>query len=226
MDPTPMPPAQVPPPARRSAGSFYQIWLLVLTRPRDDTFQALVDDPGATVGRGALWIFLTSMAAYAVAFLAQYGMLAPMLEQAGQSSGYEGFGSGMAIALLCGLPLAAVVAVLGLMLSAAILQFIAGALGGAGTFRQLFFAIASYTAPVTLAGSILGVIPIVGACLALPLSVYGLYLNALAIKAVNRFSWGMAVVTMFVPVILWILLAVIVVMALLPLMQEAMGPPV
>jgi hypothetical protein len=220
-----IPLAPTPPPAGRSVGSFYQIWLLVLRRPREDTFQALVDDPGATVGRGALWIFLTSMVGYVVAFTVRYGLFASMLEDAGQTAGFEGMTAGVAIAVLCGLPLAAAMAVLGFMLSAALLQFIAGALGGDGTFRQLFFATASYTAPVTLAGSLLSVIPLIGGCLALPLSIYTLYLNALAIKAVNRFSWAAAMVTLFIPVIFWVLLAVIVALALLPLIEQSLGSP-
>lgn len=229
---TDYPPAQ-PPPEGDSPGvdpmaltasggiMFFEIWLLALTRPREDTYQTIVTDPGASIGRAALWIFITSLISYGIAMALQFGQMAAVLnqfEEAGNSLG--AMAGGGAILLLCGLPLVGGMAVVGAMFYAAILQFVAGALGGTGTFRELFFGTASFTAPMTIITTGLGLIPIVGACLTLPLSLYSLYLNALVLKAVNRYGWGSAIVTLLVPVIISLLLALIVFAMLFPFMQE------
>lgn len=200
---------------------FYQIWILVLTRPRESTFHALIEDPGATVARGALWVFLTSLIAYLIATALQFGQLMALMGSTEELEALGGIGAAGGLALLCLVPFVAGLAVLGLMVSTAILQFVAGALGGVGTFRELFFASAAYTSPVTLIGSILGAIPIVGGCLALPLSLYSVYLNALAVKSVNRFGWGSTIITLIIPgLIVVLVITVLFLLLLLPLLQS------
>lgn len=81
--------------------------------------------------------------------------------------------------------------------------------------------LAVISAPIALIQSALGVIPIVGACLALPLAAYSTYLTALAVKSVHRFLWGRTILTLLVPVVLITLLFFVLFAALfLPVMQE------
>ena len=200
---------------------FYEIWLLALTRPREETYQTIVEDPGARVGRAALWIFITSLLSYGLATVLQFGQMAALLNQMEDSGTSLGaIAGGGAIALVCVLPLIAVFAVVGAMVYAALLQFVAGALGGQGSFRSLFFGTASFTAPMTIITTGLGLIPFVGPCLSIPVSFYAAYLNVLVLKAVNRFGWGMAIITLFVPFIFFILVGLILAALLFPLMQE------
>ncbi len=207
-----------------STPSFYRIWLAALTRPREETYQALGDDPNLTVGQAALWIGVSSLVGYGLAFLLQFAQFAELMRQASEQGGLEAIsGMGVVISLLCLVPLVAVFAVAGQMIYVAILQFVASALGGAGSFRGLFVATAAYTAPVTLLTSALAAIPFVGGCLTLPLSLYALYLGALSIKSVNRFDWGHALLTLLVPLIISILIGVLIFFGLMvPLMEELM----
>ncbi len=200
---------------------FFEIWLLALTRPREETFRTIVGDPGATIGRAAIWIFISSLISYGIAMALQFGQMAALFSQFEESGTSLGaMAGGGALFLLCGLPLVAALAVVGAMVSTAILQFVAGALGGEGDFRELFFGTASITAPMTLITTALSLIPLVGGCLALPLSLYSAYLTALALKAVNRIGWGSAIVTLLVPVVITVLVGLIVLVLLFPLMQD------
>lgn len=204
-----------------SGAMFYEIWLLALTRPREDTFQTIVDDPAARVGRAALWIFITSLLSYGIATAIQFGQMAALFNQMEETGIPLGaMAGGGVIALICGLPLVASFAVVGAMIYAAILQFIAGALGGEGSFRQLFFGTASFSAPITVITTGLSLIPFVGACLTIPVSLYAAYLNVLVLKAVNRFGWGMAIIALFVPFIFFILIGLILAALLFPMLSE------
>lgn len=99
--------------------------------------------------------------------------------------------------------------VAGLFLYAGIIQCIAGAFGGQGSFARLAYAKAAFTAPLTIVGGFVSLILFVNLCLALPLSVYSLALNLLALKAVNRFTWGWAAATIGVFVLISALFAVV-----------------
>ena len=74
---------------------------------------------------------------------------------------------------------------------------------------------AAYTAPISLAAALLALIPFLGACVSAILGFYSLGLNALAIKSVNRFGWGSAILSMIVPLIFVVLIMVIVFFGLL-----------
>lgn len=112
---------------------------------------------------------------------------------------------------LCCLPLTAGLSVLSLIINAAVTQFIARLLGGTGTYSQLVYAFAAYTAPITIVSSILGVLgaalPVLGFIFSPLLGIYSLVLNVMAVKAVNQFSWGKAILT---SVIIFVLVLIIV----------------
>jgi hypothetical protein len=121
-----------------------------------------------------------------------------------------GFGVILVLALLCGVPISAGLTGLLLLVYTAIQQLLAGALGGQGSVSKLFYVEAAYSAPISVAAALLAWIPILGACLGGVVGLYTLYLNALAIKAANRFGWGSAVVSMIVPLVFVVLLFVII----------------
>lgn len=213
---------QEPLPPLDTTGQSYstiQAWTLALTRPNEATYRGLIDDPRAGLGRAALWMVLGSAIPIVLLVLSQlaFGGLGRTLSQLqGLAPGSDraftpALGAGV---LLCAIPLGSFFSVAGLFLYAGVIQFIAGAFGGQGSFARLAYATSAFTAPLTIIGGFVSLIPFVNLCLALPLSAYSLTLNLLALKAVNRFSWGLAVATIGVFVlitalftfVLWLLL--------------------
>jgi Yip1 domain len=217
-------PALEPTSATASALSWSQAWIMAATQPNLGSYLSLAEDPSASVRKAFAWIFVSSLMGYGLATLIQLALFPTRLGGLEQSSQLD-FGS-VSIALmllLCFVPLAAVLAPLSLMLVAALQQFVAGALGGQGSFSRLYYVMGAYTAPITLVTTVLSAIPILGLCLGSALGFYNLFLNALALKAVNRFGWGSALISMLVPVILVVLLIIILIFGLIyPVMTQAL----
>lgn len=213
--------------APSAAMGWSQAWITAATQPNLASYEALADDPSASVRKAFAWVFVSGLMAYGLALVLQLALFPGNLGSLDQSSNLDLSMTAMAtILLLCLVPFAAVMAPLALMLLAAIQQFVAGALGGQGSFSRLYYVMGAYTAPMTLVTTVLAVIPLLGACLGALLGIYNLFLNALALKAVNRFGWGSAILAMIVPVILAILIAIILVFGLVyPLLAQALTPP-
>jgi hypothetical protein len=172
---------------------WYTVWITALTKPTVKDYETIVAQPNVSTGNAALWVF----AASAIGYLITFGILAilPGLnpfsrELASGSAPGLGFG----VFVICLAPVAAVFSVIGLFLTAGISHIVARALGGIGTFSQLAYAIAAYTAPISLVATFIGLIPFVN-CLSFPIGLYALFLNVLSVKAVHKFGWGRAFVS-------------------------------
>jgi len=76
---------------------------------------------------------------------------------------------------------------------------------GTGTFSQLAYTMAAISVPFTLVSSLLtpfSAIAVVGICtglISLALGIYAIVLELMAIKAVNKFGWGQAAGSLFLP---------------------------
>lgn len=202
-----------------------QVWLYALTRPSEPSYQILLSDPNAKPARGLLWVGITSLFVAAVGAITQLAFRPEMNQLMGQLEREAGAGARagtLVFLLLCGIPLAALFAVLGTVIYTALVNFVARALGGRGNFNQLVYLFSAITAPMGLASSLLGIIPIV-ACLTLPLAIYSLYLQLLAVKVVHQVDWARAAVSVLALVFLAVLIAVVCAIAILiPLFGEAM----
>jgi hypothetical protein len=193
-----------------------EVWLKALTSPSVETYATLVRDPGATSSRAYLWIFLTSLVGFGLSSLVQWVFTSVFGSASPGAASSAALASPLAL-LVCGAPVAGVISVVSLMLSAGVSQLVAAALGGTGTYAKLAYALAAYLAPLTLISGVIGSIPLVN-CLALPLGIYGLVLNIIAVKAVHQFSWGKAIaasVVVFAGILIVVALITIVILALL-----------
>lgn len=191
-----------------------QAWKTALTEPNEAAYQRLVEDPRASLGRAVVWTFvatcITSLLLLGIQFLFggmfgtadELSLLVPQEDWPALSA--VGLG-----AMACLVPFAGVFSAMGLVLYAAILQFIAGAFGGQGTVSRLAYALAAYSAPLAILTAFLALVPLVGSCVSLPLGIYGVVLNILAVKAVNRFGWGPALMTFVAWVVIVILISVV-----------------
>lgn len=207
-----------------------ETWRLALTRPNEETFQRIRQDPSASLEKAIVWIALSSGIAYAIGALAQL-LFIQVLPLSSFVEGAEEVFSGNLLAgfsslfiLACGLPFTVIASMLGTLLFAGLIHFIAVALGGSGSFRQLLYAFAAISAPFSIASALLGLIPIVN-CLTIPLALYVIVLNILAIKVVHRISWGAALGTIIILLFLFVLLAIVIGFALWTPLQEFLNSP-
>ena len=128
--------------------SFFQIWIRALTKPNESTYAALAASPRAKASTAFLWIFLCTFAPAFVSVLVSGSQISRQLAQAGVDIGEAGGGLGASLVnFLCITPFAAVVGVVGFVISVAIMQWIARMFKGQGTFDQLAYALGAITAP-------------------------------------------------------------------------------
>ena len=191
------------------------VWIKAVTQPNEQTFVDITESPDANPKTAYIWVFIAGtisgiIQAIASSFGSARGLSAlsqiPGLEQyIPQSSGGGGFAIGSLIGGVCASPLAGVLSVVFFALGVAIIQWIAKMFGGTGTYDKLIYAMAAITVPFTLVSAVFSVfslIPFVGLCtglISLGLGIYALVLQVMAVKAVNRFGYGQAVGSVFIP---------------------------
>ena len=210
--------------------SAYEVWRLALTRPNEEIYQRISNDPRASLGRALGWITMSTSIAYTISALAQL-LLLQLFPLTSFLEGAEDVISGRILSsmsttfiLACGLPFSVLVSIFGIFIFAGLIHFIAGALGGIGSFDRLVYVLAAISVPGSILSALLGLIPLVN-CLTLPLTLYILLLNILAIKVVYGLSWGAAMGTIMVMVLLITLVAVVIVLALWGPLQDFLRSP-
>ena len=191
--------------------TWSEVWLKAITQPSIYTYQDLVSRPGVSSRRAYAWVFLGSLVCSVLMLLGNlfFGSLSPLgAEQASDFLGGYGF---LILMFVCLLPLGGIFAMLNLIIIAGISQVIARALGGYGTYKELSYAFGAYLAPLGIIGSVLFMVPFVN-CLTIPIGIYAVFLNILAIKSVHRFAWGKALASSvaFIAMILLFLVGAII----------------
>lgn len=180
--------------------SWWQSWTSALFKPSVLTFERIANDPQASTMRAALWIFFSALVSLFISVPLSLVLNPNLVTQLQQAGGELGSTLTAALGLmLCVVPFSAALSTFGMMISTALIQLTARLLGGQGTFEGTFNALAAITAPVTPVSALLGAIPLVGGCLALPLGLYVLVLDVIAVKASNRFGWGAAIGAIVLP---------------------------
>lgn len=202
--------------------TWSDVWVKALTQPSVATYQDFVSRPEVSSRRAYIWVFLGSVVASGLTLLGilLFGSLAALgAEEALDLAG--GFLI-VILAFVCLAPLGGLFAILGLVIIAAISQAIARSLGGSGTYSELSYAFGAYLAPLGIVSSVLSMIPIIN-LLTIPLAIYGVFLNILAIKSVHRFGWGKALASSVVIFALFLILVAVGVIVVLALLGPAIG---
>lgn len=205
------------PPSSEAPGpaGWFQVWIKAVTQPNEQTFIDITEHPDASAKTAYIWIFIAGTISGIIQAIAQAistatGLNAlsqiPGLEQYfPQTSGGGGFAFGALVGGICAAPFVGLLSVLFFALFVAIIQWIAKLFSGTGTYEKLLYAFAAITVPFTIVSSIFvlfSAIPFVGICtglISIGLSIYVLVLEVMAVKAVNRFGWGQAAGSLFLP---------------------------
>lgn len=190
--------------------SWFEAWMKAITEPRVASFQELLDDPAASASRGLTWVGIVSLVYGLILMLVTTLIGLPFL------SDYGNFNLGSSLLyVVCGVPFIAVTMVLGVMLSAAIMNLIARALGGEGNYSKLVYLVSAFSTPLLLITGVIAYIPIVNWASTL-ISFYMIALYVLAIMTVYKFSTGKAILTYFIPTIVACVITACIIAFMLP----------
>jgi hypothetical protein len=216
LDNTPITPSSSGSGASGIAG-WVSVWIKALTKPSEQTFIDITESPDMSAKTAYIWAFIAgTIGGIIQAFASAIRMATGVASQFSQIPGLEkylpqstGGGSGSFVfslfAGICSAPFAGLLSVVFFALFVALIQWIAKLFGGTGTYEKLLYAFAAITVPFTVISSVfalLSVIPLVGICLAVisfGISIYAIVLEVMALKAVNRFGWGQAAGSLFLP---------------------------
>ncbi|MBE9479454.1 MAG: hypothetical protein IMY80_05760, partial [Chloroflexi bacterium] len=126
--------------------SWFEAWRMALTRPNEETFRSLADDPNGSLGRALGWIAIASAISFLITSTIQLvfsGLLAGpgVFETLEQEAGLL-LPGGLMIAgvFICGLPMVALISAIGILIYSGIVQFTASAFGGEGTLAEMTYA--------------------------------------------------------------------------------------
>jgi hypothetical protein len=176
--------------------SWWEAWTMVFFKPSSTSFLEILEDPLATPRRAYMWIFFASLVgsviAGAISFYFNHTQFEPLQSGFNTTIWLGAIGVG----LCCLVPLGAALSVLGIIISTGLTQWVAGGLDGRGSYAELIYATAAFTAPLSLISSLIAGIPLVN-LFSIVLAIYGFVLNVVAIKAVNRFGTFRALLSMF-----------------------------
>ena len=140
--------------------TWMDVWISAITEPSSKTFENILRDPSASARRAYGWIFFSSLFGFFITFLLQIIINKKEFDTLGVNPSAPlalGIFGGI---LLCAAPLASIFAVIGVMINTGLTQWIATGLGGKGSFSQLVYAVAAFTAPITLISSLIAPIPL------------------------------------------------------------------
>lgn len=196
-----------------------QVWMKAITSPSEATYEEIISDPNANLSRAFTWIALTSVLGSIISIVFALCLFSLNIGAgAFPTSDASQFGSvltpstgamlgGLGIFALCSIPFSAVLAVVGLVITSGAANIIAKSFfNGQGTFEQLTYSYSAILSPITLISIALSAIPVVGACLSLPLALYSLYLQGLSVRTVHRLDWGPSLISaLALPIVLIIL---------------------
>lgn len=197
-----------------------QTWINVLTHPNEQTFAEEGSRPQANFTTAIIWMVITGAVtgilgwvAFNLLFGSSNGLLA-MIEQmdlppetAAQMQ--EMFSSGMMSAVMGGAGLSSIVTTpLFFLIGAGLFYLIGRMLGGQGDLGRYAYLLASFQAPLGIVTALLGLVPMLGGCLGLLLSIYSLVLTFFATKVGLNLSSGKAIAVIVIPVAVLLLLMI------------------
>jgi hypothetical protein len=208
---------------------FYQVWIKALTKPNEQTFAEIAASPNAKMTTALLWVALGSLVSFFLSALVQNATMSGLMAQYGLPAQTSGGIVPTLITAVCGAPIAAIITAIFFAIGIYIFQWIAKMFGGKGTPDQLAYAIAAISAPVSIVSGVLGLlgaIPSIGFCFGLIILLIGIYvlvLEVMAIKGVNQISWGAAIGTLFIPLLVVVCICGCVVIASLMILGPVIG---
>lgn len=195
----------------------FPVWSKVFTKPGEQTFLEITAHRDATARSAYIWIFIagtiSGLINSVVRFVVAYAGLQQAATQYGGLPGSPGaYGLGGLLVAVCSAPITGVFSVIGFAIGVSIVHATARFFEGQGSYDKLAYAFGAIAAPISLVSALLvpfSVIRMLVFCtlpILLVLTIYSLYLQVAAIKAVHKLGWGESAGALFLPSILLVLL--------------------
>ena len=185
-------------------------WQRVLTQPGEPVFEQEKLNPNGTLQTALIWMVVAGViaaifgvisaavgASSAAAMISQMGLppevqaqMAPMLSMA---TGGAGFGAILMVPI-------------GFLIGTFIIHLIAKMLGGQGEYSTYAYLVSTYQAPLTIASSIISIIPFLGGCIAFLIVIYTYVESYFAVKVNYGLSSGRAVAAILIPLAILVVL--------------------
>jgi hypothetical protein len=209
------------------------VWIKVFSKPGEQTFLEIISHPDAVAKNAYIWVFIAGTLSGLVSSLTQFTVGVAGVRQLSPELGElmpTGFlGSMGLLGAICGAPLAGLMSVVGFAITIAIIHWAARFFGGQGSFDKLAYSMGAVVAPFSIFSALLfpfSAIPYAAFC-TLPVllagSIYVIYLEVAAIKAVYRFSWLESAGALFLPTILLVCLCALVAVVLISLLGASLN---
>jgi Yip1 domain len=203
---TPQPPSIEPsiepeltePPAAEQL-SWWQVWLKALTHPTIAGYQAIINDPSASLKRALTWLFTVALIVYLVIWgVLVWRFMPPFIWGLHRDDRVI---DGVILFLWVGVPVLAALLTLMFAIATGLTNIVARLLRGQGSYDQLIYATSAYTSPLLLIIPAIAFIPYVNLLVFL-IGLYALLLGIVSVRAVHRFGWGRAIVAVLAPLFL------------------------
>lgn len=222
--PTPPPPPDefmIGPPDRFTPGEkqkrrpgrslqWSEVFQMALTQPNGDAYEEILSDPQVSTNRAYVWIIACATVAAVIQLAGQLFWGNSLLTRS--SSDFSPLCS-----IVC-LPFVGALSLIVFLIGTGIQHLAARVLGGQGSFDDLVYANAAWTAPMSILSAVISLVPCIN-CFGSLLYLYGLVLSVIAVKTVHRFEMGRAILAVF----WWIPLLCLCAVALLCLVGPAVG---
>ena len=187
-------------------------WRRVLTQPGEPVFEQEKMNPNGTLQTALIWMVIAGVvaaifgvisaaigASSMTAMLSQMDGLPPEVQaQMGpmlsMATGGAGFG-------------AILIVPISFLIGTFIIHLIAKMLGGQGEYSTFAYLVSTYQAPLTMASSIIAIIPFLGGCISFLIFIYTYVESYFAVKANYGLTSGRAVAAILIPLVIIFVLA-------------------
>lgn len=215
-------------------GAWFNSAVRLITQPREEVYREEAAQPYANLGAVVFWAAAAAIISAILSWISwsmfrTAGGLAALADMPGLPPDMAGNleemmnQSFMRPTSFGGVLGSLIGTLVGFFIGVGLLYLVARLLGGQGDFTRYAYLLASIYGPIAIVGALLGLVPVLGGCVALLLSIYQIYLAIIATQAGMNLTTGRAAIVVLLPVILALLLVFCVVGLGLAALAAMMG---
>jgi len=190
--------------------STFDVWMTAVTSQDERSYADLLQDPEMGLGRAFTWTAIAGVVS-SIVIPIQLFMTPDLSELLTMPEFRQVVGGSVnqnvliVMITMAALVISPIASIINLAIFGGIQNFLAMFFGGGGNYTRTVYALAAFLAPMTMITSLVAVIPVAGACLSLPFTIYNFVLNVRALKAAHSLPNGAAVGVMLAPTLLILL---------------------